>query len=77
MLFIRHTIRGLMSASLYILFTFHRLYDDTPGNSFFQISFSVRANFHRKIIIIIPWTESRDLYYENKTCKLKRIVKCR
>ena len=57
--------------SLYVLFSQYRSCDNTLENCFFQISSCSRAYVRAKWQSVkFPW----DLYWENKTYKLKRSV---
>ena len=57
--------------SLYVLFSQYRSCDNTLENCFFQISSCSRAYVRTKRQSVkFPW----DLYWENKTYKLKRSI---
>ena len=73
MFIVSYSCRSIDLTSLYVLFSQYKSRSNTLGNSFFQISFYLRA--HLRLTVKRQWGKfPLDLYWENKTYKLNRFI---
>ena len=73
MFIVSYSCRSIDLTSLYVLFSQYKSRSNTLGNSFFQISFYLRA--HLRLTVKRQWGKFPwDLYWENKTYKLNRFI---
>ena len=73
MFIVSYSCRSIDLTSLYVLFSQYKSRSNTLGNSFFQISFYLRA--HLRLTVKRQWGKFPwDLYRENKTYKLNRFI---